>query len=92
MKRFTLSVLLAMSMASAAQADQFQLVDRATGARASGAAVYLNDKLLGYTDNYGRIIISNLSGPVTVTVSFMGKSRSVSLTLTGSPQLQVVTF
>jgi hypothetical protein len=81
-----------MSMASAAHADQFQLIDRASGARASGAAAYLNDKLLGYIDNYGRIIISKLSGPVTVTVSFMSKARPVSLTLTGSPQLQVVTF
>jgi hypothetical protein len=92
MKRFILSVLVAMSMAFAAHADQFQLVDRATGARASGAAVYLNDKLLGYTDNYGRIIISNPSGAVTVGVSFMGKIRSVSLAVTGSPQLQVVPF
>jgi hypothetical protein len=65
-EEMTLSVLLAMSMASAAEADEFQLLDRATGARASGAAVHLNDKPLGYTDNYGRIIISNLSGPVTL--------------------------
>ncbi len=92
MKRFILSVFVAMSMASATHADQFQLVDRATGAHASGAAVYLNDKLLGYTDNYGRIIISMSPGPYTVGVSFMGKTRSVSLTLTGSQQLQVVTF
>jgi hypothetical protein len=92
MKTFTLSVLLAMSMASAAQADPFQLVDQATGAHASGAAVYLKDKLLGYTDNYGRIVISMSPGPYTVSVSFMGKTRSVSLTVTGSQQLQVVTF
>jgi hypothetical protein len=89
MKRFTFSILLAISIASAVHADQFQLVDRATGANASGAAVYLNDKLAGYTDNYGRIIIST-SG--TYIVSFMGEKRSVSLTVNGSQKLQVVSF
>jgi len=92
MKRVILSVLLATSMASVAHADPFQLVDQATGANASGAAVYLDGKLLGYTDNYGRIIISMPPKAYDVSVSFMGKTRSVHLTITGNAQLQVVNF
>jgi hypothetical protein len=92
MKRVILSVLVVMSMTSATQADPFQFVDHTTGAYASGAAVYLNDELLGYTDNYGRIIISKPPQAYTVGISFTGQTRRVSITVTGNPRLQVVTF
>ena len=92
MKRFILAIFLAVSMASAALADAFQLVRQATGAYASEAAVYFNDKLVGYTDPHGRIVISMPSGTYTFVVFSLGQKASVVLTLTGNPQLQVVNF
>jgi hypothetical protein len=92
MKRFILGILLVLSVASAALADAFQFVSQANGAYASGAAVDLDGKLLGYTDNYGRIIISLPPGRYPVAISFLGQRTLVPLTVTGAAQLQVVNF
>jgi len=92
MKRVVPSVFLAVSIAFAAQADPFQLIRKATGGYASGAAIYLNGKLLGYTDDYERIIIELPAKTYTVDVSFLGQTTKVVLTVTGNSQLQVVKF
>jgi len=91
MKKFIIGIFLALIMVSPALADAFQFVRRANGAYVSGAAVHFEGKLLGYTDNYGRIIISLAPGKkYAVDVSFLGQSTSVDVTITGNPQLQVV--
>jgi hypothetical protein len=91
MKRTILAIFLVFVCASTGLADSFQF-RTTTGVLAVEAAVYLDGRLVGYTDAQGIIIISSPKGAKTFSVRYRDKVTKVTLCITGNPQLQMITI
>ncbi len=89
MKRTILAILLIFGLASTALADSFQF-RTSTGTIAVEAAVFLDGNLIGYTNAQGIITIQSPQGGKTFSVRYMGKATTVTLNITGNPQLHVI--
>jgi hypothetical protein len=88
--RVFLLMVMYMCTVGSSEADPFQFVKRDTGAFVSYSAVSIDDKLVGYTDMYGRIDISRPPGQYTCTIGFLGKTFTVSLKISGDTKLKPV--
>jgi hypothetical protein len=71
--------------ASPVWADDFQLVDRATGGWISYAEVFTDDQRLGYTDKYGRIRIRLPPGRYRAEVRVNGDTFPFSFEISDGP-------
>jgi hypothetical protein len=85
---FVLLVLL-FPLSAPAYADNFQIFE---GARqyAAYARVYVQDRLYGYTDMYGRIKIDLPHGNYSGEVDLRGTRRRITFTIDGAGQLKKV--
>jgi hypothetical protein len=88
--RIFLLIVIYMYTAGSSEADPFQFVNRNTGAFASYSAVSIDDKLVGYTDMYGRIDISRPPGQYICTIRFLGRTVTAQLTISGDTRLKPV--
>lgn len=82
--------LIVSLLADTAWADIFQLVDRNSGYYVSYAPLYINSKLQGYTDKYGRIKISLPAGNYQGQVEYQRRRKNITLPIDGSAQLKVI--
>jgi hypothetical protein len=90
MKRVILTGLSVLALATTVFADAFQFVRQNTKALVVGAAIHLDGKLIGYTNDQGIIFITSPQGTNTFLVSYRDQTTRVDLNITGNPQLQVV--
>lgn len=81
-----MALWLAAVAAPTAWADDFQLVDRASGGWLSYAEVVTEEKRLGYTDKYGRIRIELPPGRYHARVRVKGRSFPFSFNITDDPE------
>jgi hypothetical protein len=85
-----IALLLGM-FASPVWADDFQLVDRATGGWVSYAEVFGDDRRLGYTDKYGRIRINLPPGRYRAEVRVNGDTVPFSFEISDEPDRRRMT-
>jgi hypothetical protein len=81
-------ILLTVALSQICTADPVQFVDAQTGAYASYSRVEIDDRLIGYTDMYGRIKISMPKGDYPCSVKFFGHTFQVRLSITGDANLK----
>jgi hypothetical protein len=80
-----------MLTAPAAHADYFQVFDGSTPYYVPYAQIRLKERLLGYTDAYGRIRIDLPPGHYSAQVLLRdSRKKTISLALDGSRQLKRV--
>jgi hypothetical protein len=77
-------------LASTAWADAFQFIKQTNGALAVEAAVYYRGQLVGYAGGQGILFINAPQGKNTFTVSYMGQTSQVELTVSGQHQVKKV--
>lgn len=88
MKSKIYAAVLLFSISTAAQADFFQIVDPRQGFLVAVSPVLSSGQLLGYTDQYGRIAIHNLSpAPYYATVIYYGQPRTIVLPIDGNKSI-----
>jgi hypothetical protein len=90
MRRIIGAAIFLVMLTSTAWADAFQFIRQSNGALAVEAAVYFDGKLLGYSNGQGIIFINASRGVNTYSVSFMGKTSQVKLTISGNPKVQTI--
>lgn len=83
-----LLMLLTLAMSRICTADQVQFVDSRTGAYANYSRVEIDNKLIGFTDMYGRISFSMPNGEYVCSVKFFGHTFKVRLNITGAVNLK----
>ncbi len=77
-------------IANVTYADQFQLVDKRSGFYIAYSPCYLNDKLMGYTDQYGRITINLNNGTYLLRITNRNKNTNIKLTIDRSSKLKII--
>lgn len=92
MNKFAITLLVLHILSVNAFADVFQIISSAKKIRAVSATVTYNGHHVGYTNDQGIIIINNPVGQNTFTVSYMGKSTDVTLTISGNNGIQTITI
>ena len=92
MKRCILAITIVLLTATAVHADNFQFIRSSTGACAAGAKVSLNNRLIAYTDEYGRITIQMPPQIYTFVIEYMGQQKPITIRITGNPGLQIIRF
>jgi hypothetical protein len=93
LKGLLVAILVTVTFASATRADPIQFVYEDPGAKktfAGYARVELDNTVLGYTDLYGRIDIRKPPGDYRCRITFLGRTFTSTVNLTGSSQLRVV--
>lgn len=90
MKRLFMALLMIFIFEGLAWADYFQFMFRENRYYAAYAAVYVNDKRIGFTDKYGRIAIKLPDGTYRAEVRRRGQSAAVRITVDGSRYLKIV--
>ena len=89
MRRVILAILLVLGLATPAWAETFQFISR-SGALVTGAAVYSEGRLVGYTNVQGLIFINAPPGAHQYLVDYKGQKNELQLNITGKPDLQEV--
>lgn len=91
MRRIILIALFIVVLSvSTAFADAFQFIRDSTGALAVEATVSHNGRLIGYSNDQGIIFINFPQGSNIFTITYMGQTTQVQLTVSGNPQVQVI--
>lgn len=83
-----LLILLTLAASRICEADPVQFVDAQTGAYASYSRVEIDNKLIGYTDMYGRIKVSLPNGEYRCSVAYFGHPFEINLSITGDVKLK----
>jgi hypothetical protein len=92
MNKFAMTLLVLHIFSVNAVADVFQIMSAAKEIRVVSATVTYNGQHVGYTNDQGIIIINNPVGQNTFTVSYMGKTTDVTLTISGNNGIQTITI
>ena len=90
MKKWFYALVMVALTTSAARADAFQLIRSKNGSPIADARVLLDDRLVGYTNRSGIVVIRGPSGTNTYTVSAGKKTVRVPLKVSGNPEVQTV--
>lgn len=90
MKLILLSIAIALSVTSVAFADSFQIIEREHQFYVAYAPVYIDSKLHGHTDRYGRIDITLPNGEYSGEVGYRGQRKNIKITIDGSQEQKVI--
>ena len=90
MKLIVLCTAIVLSVTGTAFADLFQIIEREHQFYVAYAPVYIDSKLHGHTDRYGRIDIALPNGEYSAEVGYRGQRKKIPITIDGSQEQKVI--